>query len=68
MKCLGGDLTRHFVNHCGDGAVAEGWHLWMEVEIVMDCVFRAILPLYMPRTGEHRLWVWDNLAPRRSFT
>lgn len=63
MKCLGGNLMRHFVNHCGDGAVAEGWHLWMEVEVVMDCVFRAI-----PHTGEHRLWAWDNLVSRRSFT
>lgn len=44
MKYLGGDLMRHFMNHCGDGAVAEGWHLWMEVEIVMDCVFPGNIP------------------------
>lgn len=35
---------RHFMNHCGDGAVAEGWHLWMDVEIVMDCVFPGNIP------------------------
>lgn len=68
MKCLGGDLMGHFMNHFVDGMAVEAWYPWVEVEVVMDYVFQAILPVHKPCTGQHRLWAWASLAPCRSFT